>query len=171
MSKLVKQMIRVNQSGEIAADYIYKGQLAVFQSPSKTKDLISDMHKQEIHHLNTFNKLIGERRVRPSALIPLWKTLGYTLGYTTALLGKETAMACTEAVETVIGQHYNDQLRELVKTDDTELTKIVKEFRDDELEHLNTAVKEDAKEAKGYPVLSFIIQNGCKAAIWVAKRV
>ena len=33
---------------------------------------------------------------------------GYILGAGTALMGKEAAMACTEAVETVIGEHYNE---------------------------------------------------------------
>jgi ubiquinone biosynthesis monooxygenase Coq7 len=33
-------------------------------------------------------------------------------------MGKEAAMACTEAVETVIGDHYNDQLRKLVQIND-----------------------------------------------------
>ena len=30
------------------------------------------------------------------------------LGAGTALLGKEAAMACTVAVESVIGEHYNE---------------------------------------------------------------
>jgi len=36
------------------------------------------------------------------------KAAGYGLGVLTALLGKEAAMACTEAVETVIGEHYDE---------------------------------------------------------------
>lgn len=45
------------------------------------------------------------------------------MGMSTALLGKEAAMACTEAVEDVISEHYNDQLRELMEEhpEDTEL--------------------------------------------------
>jgi hypothetical protein len=35
------------------------------------------------------------------------------IGAGTALMRKEAAMTCTEAVETVIGDHYNEQLREL----------------------------------------------------------
>lgn len=66
------------------------------------------MWKQEIKHLNTFNTLLSQNRVRPSALQPFWEVAGYALGVGTALLGKEAAMACTEAVETVIGEHYNE---------------------------------------------------------------
>lgn len=36
-----------------------------------------------------------------------WRLIGYFVGAGTALLGKEGAMACTVAVESVIGEHYN----------------------------------------------------------------
>jgi len=45
---------------------------------------------------------------------PLWNAAGYALGLVTALLGPKTAMACLEAVETLIGGHYNNQLRVLL---------------------------------------------------------
>ena len=38
---------------------------------------------------------------------------GYALGAGSALLGREAAMACTVAVEAVITEHYNDQIRAL----------------------------------------------------------
>ena len=66
------------------------------------------MWDQEKKHLNSLDKILSENRVRPSALRPLWEGLGFALGVGTALLGKEAAMACTEAVETVIGTHYNE---------------------------------------------------------------
>ena len=37
------------------------------------------------------------------------------LGFGTALMGKEAAMACTVAVEDAIGTHYSDQLRSLLE--------------------------------------------------------
>ncbi len=66
------------------------------------------MWDQEKKHLETFDRLLFQKRVRPSALRPIWEAMGFGLGVVTAALGKETAMACTEAVETVIGNHYNE---------------------------------------------------------------
>jgi ubiquinone biosynthesis monooxygenase Coq7 len=66
------------------------------------------MWKQEKAHLQTFNTILSQNRIRPTALTPFWNVMGYSLGYGSALLGKETAMALTEAVETVIGDHYNE---------------------------------------------------------------
>lgn len=50
------------------------------------------------------------------------------------------------------------------------LRNIVQEFRDDELEHLDTAVEHDAQQAPAHALLSAIIGFGCKGAIQIAKR-
>lgn len=110
---IISPMIRVDQSGEVGAYYIYKGQIAVLGGDPKLRPLLEMMWDQEKHHLKLFSDLVGEHRVRPSLLRPLWEVAGFAVGAGTALLGKEAAMACTEAVETVIGDHYNEQLREL----------------------------------------------------------
>ncbi|GAN04170.1 catabolite repression protein CAT5 [Mucor ambiguus] len=110
---IISPMIRVDQSGEVGAYYIYKGQIAVLGGDPKLRPLLEMMWDQEKHHLELFSDLVGEHRVRPSLLRPLWEVAGFAVGAGTALLGKEAAMACTEAVETVIGDHYNEQLREL----------------------------------------------------------
>lgn len=51
------------------------------------------------------------------------------------------------------------------------LKEILEEFRDDELEHLDTAVEEGAQRAPGHALLGAVIGWGCKAAIEVCKRV
>lgn len=61
----------------------------------------------EKKHIAAFDKLVTQHNVRPTALYPIWKVAGFALGAGTALLGKRAAMACTEAVETAIGEHYN----------------------------------------------------------------
>jgi 3-demethoxyubiquinol 3-hydroxylase len=102
------RMLRVNQAGEIGANYIYKGQMAAFRNNQELRPLIQHMWDQEKVHLQVFDSILAQNGTRPSALRPLWEVAGYTIGYLTAACGKETAMACTEAVETVIGQHYNE---------------------------------------------------------------
>jgi 3-demethoxyubiquinol 3-hydroxylase len=74
-----------------------------------------DMKKTEDDHLAKMNELVVDRRVRPTALLPIWHLAGFALGAGSALLGKEAAMACTVAVEEVISEHYNDQIRTLLE--------------------------------------------------------
>ncbi|TPX62022.1 hypothetical protein SpCBS45565_g07098 [Spizellomyces sp. 'palustris'] len=171
---LIAAMLRVDHAGELGANWIYKGQMAVLGKDPKVGPVVQHMWDQEKFHLKVFDDMIAANRVRPTALRPFWEVAGYALGAGTALLGKEAAMACTEAVETVIGEHYNDQLRELLKIDHPEVDKlreVIKQFRDEELEHLDTAVDHEAKHAPVYPGLTAVIQQGCKAAIWIATRI
>lgn len=183
--KFLDRSIRVDQAGELGADYIYYGQHLVFSRTQRPlAPLIKEMWEQEVHHHKTFNDLQTNHRVRPSLFSPLWKAAATTLGVGTALMGKEAAMACTVAVETVIGGHYNSQLRELYQISAVretvqdgekmpelkELAETIKVFRDDELHHLDTAVENDAEKAVPYVLLTEVIKGGCMAAIWIAER-
>ena len=105
------------------------------------------MDEQEEVHLRAFNDMIFQYRVRPTVLLPFWHATGWLLGYGTAILGKESAMACTVAVETEIGDHYNSQLRFLQTNDvqDDKLKDSIKSFRDDELHHLDTGIQHNAE--------------------------
>lgn len=158
------------------------------------KPVLRHMWDQEIHHHNTFNRLQTQRRVRPSLLTPFWKMGAVAIGAGTALIGKEAAMACTVAVETVIGGHYNQQLRVLtnqygvdvydketgdkvageelkISPEIQEMSETISTFRDDELEHLDTAVAHDADKAVPYMLLTEGIKMVCRGAIWTAERI
>ncbi|KAI2663329.1 hypothetical protein H4Q32_011831 [Labeo rohita] len=117
---MLDSMLRVDHAGEYGANRIYAGQMA-------------------------FNEILGEHRVRPTLLLPLWNIAGFALGACTALLGKEGAMACTVA--------------------------LIKEFRDDEIEHHDTGLEHDAESVPGYFLLKTVIQAGCNAAIYISKRI
>jgi demethoxyubiquinone hydroxylase (CLK1/Coq7/Cat5 family) len=72
--------------------------------------VLQAMWDAEKKHIDTFDKMVVQHRVRPTLLYPLAQSLGWALGASTALMGREAAMACTEAVETVIGEHYDEQV-------------------------------------------------------------
>lgn len=99
-AELIERILRVDHAGEYGAGRIYAGQLRVLQGGSEDA-VLKEMAEQEEAHLRTMQKLVLERRARPSLLTPLWGVAGYALGALTALAGKEAAMACTVAVETV----------------------------------------------------------------------
>lgn len=175
------------------------------------------MAEQEKEHLKKFDELMERHRVRPTVLTPLWRVAGFVLGASTALMGREAAMACTVAVETTVGHHYNDQLRVLQEHNmnsppDQELrqvmrcrcsildlrlccctVQVIRKFRDDELEHLDIGLKNDAEkvherekkklkplaaaadsflaQAPLYGLMSKTIELGSKAAIWLSTRI
>ncbi len=132
---------------------------------------IVEMAEQEEIHKSTFDELIVDMGVRPTSLFPLWNTAGYLLGLSTALLGEKAAMACTVAVEEVIGRHYEEQVKILSKNKiDPKLLKIVKQFREDELEHHDTGVNHEAEMTPGYVFLSKAIKQACYLAIKITKK-
>ena len=168
--KILEEIIRVDHAGEFGATRIYDGQIAIFGKSSKIGKTIQHMADQEQEHIDKFNELILEHRVRPTALLPIWNVAGYALGASTALLGEKAAMACTVAVEKVIGEHYQEQIN-LLEDDHKDLKKTISKFRDDELEHHDIGIEHDAESAIGYRVMSRVIEFGCKTAIAISKKV
>ena len=163
-------MIRVDQAGEYGATRIYAGQLAVLRPNSPAAKLVSRMAMQEQRHLDRFNALVAERRVRPTALQPLWNIAGFALGAATALIDERAAMACTDAVETEIDRHYAQQLDELGESD-PELSADIAQFRAEELEHRDAAREAGSEHAPAYPVLTGTIRAACRVAIALSKRI
>ncbi|KAF9264918.1 COQ7 protein [Marasmius fiardii PR-910] len=168
--------LRIDQAGEIAANAIYHGQHFILGRDPEVGPLIKEMWEQEKKHIEVMDKLQSQHNIRPTILTPVARVAGFGLGAVTALMGKEAAMACTEAVETVIGEHYNDQLKEMESLPSDHpsvplLREIVKEFRDDELEHLDIAVVNHAQRAPAHALLSSVVGAGCQIAIELCRRV
>ena len=165
----IERYIRVDHAGERAAQQIYRGQLVVLDKHPMGEE-IRHMMAQEVEHLETFDSLINERRVRPSLLDPLWGVAGFALGVVTAAMGPKAAMACTIAVEEVIGEHYQKQAENLGE-DEAELKTKIERFRDEELEHRDIAVDYKGREARHYKLLNDVIQTGCRTAIKIAEKI
>lgn len=169
----IEAMIRVDHAGEYGAVRIYEGQLAVLKrrkNAAASVETIEHMAAQEQRHLKTFDKLINERRVRPTALEPVWRIAGFALGAATAAMGEKAAFACTAAVEEAIDEHYAAQIQALEDKDES-LKSTVKDFRADEAEHRNTALEHGAEQAPGYKLLSEAIKAGCRIAIKLSERI
>jgi ubiquinone biosynthesis monooxygenase Coq7 len=162
-------MIRVDHAGEYGAARIYDGQLVVL-GRSRSGAAIREMAEQEKRHLAEFDRLIVARRVRPTALAPLWHVAGFALGAATALLGEQAAMACTVAVEEVIDAHYGAQSAAL-GNEETALRATIDAFRADENAHRATAIAHGAREMLGYEVLSGVVKAGSRLAIWLSTRL
>ncbi|HET9159030.1 MAG TPA: demethoxyubiquinone hydroxylase family protein [Caulobacteraceae bacterium] len=173
VAQRLAEILRVDHAGELGAVHIYRGQRAVLNA-APHKDRIAyqlqEMEAQEAEHLTAFDGLLNEHRVRPTLLAPIWRAAGFALGVGAALMGEKAAHACTEAVETVIEEHYAGQIEEL-KDRDPALAERLKKFRDEELAHRDLAVEEGALQAPGYALLSAMIRAGCRAAIKISEKV
>ena len=170
----IESMIRVDHAGEYGAVRIYEGQLAVLRGRKGTErsvEMIEHMAHQEQRHLKAFDTLINERKVRPTALEPVWRVAGFALGAATAMLGEKAAFACTAAVEEVIDEHYAAQIKALEDGKDPALKEKIEDFRADEAAHRDTALAQGAQQAPGYTLLSETIKAGCRVAIKLSEKI
>ena len=165
----LSRMIRVDHAGEYGAERIYQGQLAIL-GRGRHGDTLRHMLDQETVHKQTFERLIGDRQVRPTALLPLWHVAGFALGAATALIGERGAMACTVAVEEAIDEHYAAQI-EALPAHESELRTTVEKFREEELEHRDIGLANEAELAPAYRLMSRVIKLGCKIAIAASERI
>ena len=173
--RMVERMLRVDQAGEYGAVRIYAGQQAVLKrgprrSGHKARRAVAAMARQEATQKAEFDRLLVERRVRPTLLQPIWHVAGFALGAATALLGEKAAMACTVAVEQVIDRHYAEQIARL-GDDEKELRATIAAFRADELHHRDEALSYGAENAPAYPLLSAGIRATSRLAIWLSTRI
>jgi ubiquinone biosynthesis monooxygenase Coq7 len=170
-------MLRVDHAGELGADRIYHGQSFVLNKDPKYAPIIQNMWNQEKEHLEEMEYMNLKYRTRKSLLESFWSIGGFVMGSVTALMGPKAAMACTVAVEHVITQHYNDQIRDIVTEGDIQESQYMldkfSKFRDDEQHHHDTAQEhgQDEKETEANPNLSRAIDLVCRASIKIAEKV
>ena len=175
-NKKLEEIIRVDHAGERGAIKIYDGQLFALQllkADSELEKKVSEMKEHEKEHLKYSEQQLAERNIRPTLFLPFWDMLGTALGFGTAILGKKATMLCTASVEEVIDQHYKDQIEYISNNEkeEKELLKKVKKFREDELEHRDTAYEEGADKDGLYGILDAIIKTGSKAAIKISEKI
>ena len=170
MKNNLDEILRVDHAGEVGAAKIYEGQLKVL-GKTDVGPMIQHMKNQEKEHLDTFSKLLNQYEVRPTIMLPIWNLAGYSLGLISAAMGKKAAMACTIAVEEVIGKHYEKQANQLTEKKYQNLKKKLIKFRDDELEHKDIGIENDGQDTRGYKLLKFIVQSGCKTAIKISEKI
>ena len=168
----VQEFIRVDHAGERGAIKIYEGQLLALNTLIKNENLkktIQEMKNHEKEHCEYFEREMKNRNIKPTKLLPLWDLVGVGLGFGTTILGKKAAMLCTASVEEVIDKHYLNQINQL-NSDEKDLKKKIKKFREDEMHHKNIAYEEGATKKGIYFFLDKAIKTGSKIAISISEK-
>lgn len=175
---VIDRMLRVDHAGELGADRIYHGQQFVLNKDEKYAPIIQGMWDGEKEHLEEMEYMNLKYRTRKSLLEPFWAVGGFIMGATTASISPKAAMTCTVAVENVITQHYNDQIRDILAEGDAQECKYMldrfSKFRDDEQHHHDTAQeheKSEHKTDKDTTNLGRFIDVVCRASIKIAEKV
>jgi len=176
----VKAMIRVNFAGEMGAVEIYNAQI---KNSTQNKEILEEMLDGEIEHFEYFKKISKEMNVPQTVFLPIWKRLASVMGGVTAKKSPELAMLCTQAVETVIEEHYAEQISQLEdilkhhnehdffvmenKEKIEELLEKIKIFIQEEIEH-----KETGETHSQMQLLPFLAMKAfTKTAVIISEKI
>ncbi|MEP6563948.1 MAG: demethoxyubiquinone hydroxylase family protein, partial [Mesorhizobium sp.] len=163
-----QRIVKVNHAGETGAIKIYAAQIAVagWLFPDIVPELVK-MRLDEVNHCRIFRDAMPQRQTRPCRVMSLWSLGGYVLGTATALMGERMVWICTEAVESTVHKHLNDQLR-FLETRDDELHQLISSIQEEELAHLTEA--QNRQNSRGWLHVAgiFVIGSLTNAMIWLS---
>lgn len=126
-------LMRVNHSGELAAQALYHGQAFGARSAA-TREMLLAAASSESDHLAWCETRLKELAARPSLLNPLWYAGSFALGAATALLGDRASLGFVAETERQVEGHLDDHLGRLPPAD-TRSRAILEAMRAEEIAH------------------------------------
>lgn len=130
-------LMRVNHSGEVAAQALYHGQALVSRSAA-TREMLLKAAREEADHLSWCETRLKELDSRPSLLNPLWYCGSFAIGALAAAAGDRTSLGFVVETERQVEGHLDEHLTRL-PSGDTRSRAILNVMRTDEIGHGATA--------------------------------
>lgn len=135
--RAVAALMRVNHSGEVAAQALYQGQAFAAGNPA-TREALAEAGREETDHLAWCSTRIGELGGRTSVLNPLWYAGSFAIGAVAGLAGDRTSLGFVAETEKQVVEHL-DQHLQLLPHDDRRTRAIIAQMSADEERHGNNA--------------------------------
>jgi ubiquinone biosynthesis monooxygenase Coq7 len=138
------RLMRVNHSGEVAAQALYQGQALTARTP-EARALLMEAAKEEQDHLAWCDARIDALGGKKSLLNPLWYAGSFTLGLVSGILGDKWNMAFLAETERQVEGHLAGHLDRL-PVQDTQSRAVIEQMKQDEARHAQTAVNHGAAD-------------------------
>lgn len=135
-------LMRINQTGEIAAQALYQGQ-ALTASNLEIRDIMQKAAVEENDHLLWCNERVQELKSHQSVFNPLWYLASLSLGLLAGALGDKWSLGFLAETEKQVGNHLQKHLDQL-PANDHKSRAIVAQMFIDETEHANMAIEQGA---------------------------
>ena len=131
--KHVAALMRVNHSGEVAAQALYQGQ-ALVAGHEGTRQSLLDAGREESDHLAWCSRRIQELGGRTSVLAPLWYGGSFAIGAIAALASDRASLGFVAETERQVVEHLQGHLQQLPEGD-RRTKAIIEQMSDDEARH------------------------------------
>jgi ubiquinone biosynthesis monooxygenase Coq7 len=138
-SRLTANLMRVNHSGEIAAQALYRGQALVAQDEKLRTELLQSAG-EEHDHLAWCLERTKELGGGSSLFVPVWYAGSFIIGVAAGLSGDQRSLGFLAETEKQVAEHLDSHLNQ-VPLDDTRSRAILKQMREDEVKHGHKAME------------------------------
>ena len=143
-SKLVSSLMRVNHSGEVAAQGLYIGH-AILSKTKTQEEMMLNMASEEKDHLEWCEQRLKELNSRTSIFNPLWFSGSIAIGMLSSISNDKSALGFIEETEKQVAEHLESHIKKIPKKE-IKTHSILKKMKSDEEHHGETAQKNGASE-------------------------
>jgi 3-demethoxyubiquinol 3-hydroxylase len=130
-------LMRINHSGEVAAQALYQGQAFVSRADA-TRASLMEAAREETDHLAWCAERIRELGGRTSVLNPLWYAGSFSIGALAGLAGDRISLGFVAETERQVVEHLGGHLQRL-PSQDVRTRAIIQQMSADEERHGHNA--------------------------------
>ena len=135
---LAGRLMRINHSGEVAAQGLYQGQALTAKLP-EVKAKMERAAQEENDHLDWCEQRINELGTHTSYLNPLWYAGSVVIGATAGLAGDKWSLGFVAETEHQVVRHLTSHLDQISENDHKSRA-ILEQMKKDEGEHATVAI-------------------------------
>lgn len=143
-ARRVAGLMRVNHSGEVAAQALYHGQALTAKLPH-VREAMQQAAREEQDHLAWCETRLKELDSHTSLLNPLWYAMSFGIGAVAGLAGDKYSLGFVAETERQVGIHLDEHLQALPENDERSRS-ILQQMHKDELHHREQAIEAGAQE-------------------------
>lgn len=136
--------MRVDYTGEICAQGLYRGQASVAKS-AQTKEHLYHAANEEYDHLAWCAERLEELGAKPSLLNPFWYWASFGIGATAGSISDSLSYGFVVETEKQVMKHLDSHLKNL-PVNDNRSREILKQMYLDESDHAIEAEKAGGKK-------------------------
>ncbi len=141
------RLMRVNHSGEVCAQALYRSQALTARSDALKKRMVQAA-REENDHLRWCEDRIETLGGKKSLLNPIWYAGSFALGAVAGLIGDRWNLGFLAETERQVEKHLEGHLDRLPESD-ARSRAVVRQMKEDELSHATSALQAGAAELPG----------------------
>ena len=138
------RLMRVNHSGEVCAQALYRSQALTARSDALKKRMVQAA-REENDHLRWCEDRIETLGGKKSLLNPIWYAGSFALGTVAGLIGDRWNLGFLAETEHQVEKHLEGHLDRLPESD-ARSRAVVQQMKKDELSHATSALRAGAAE-------------------------